>query len=171
VALSGFFSGWSGTRKFRSRSGTDKAASYRRSVAGSTTSDRRNQPTRPRHIREVCPAGRIGTGQGLGIATDPVTGAFFGYGNPIPPGASVVLWGSGLGADPARDTTYTPAALAINGLSQIYVGGVPAVIQYQGASGYPGVNQINVQIPQKAPTGCFVSEREAVARAKQQARV
>jgi uncharacterized protein (TIGR03437 family) len=98
-----------------------------------------------------------GTGQGLGIATDPSSGAFFGFSNPIPPGASIVLWGSGLGADPARDTTYTPAAFAINNLAQIYVGGVPAVIQYQGASGYPGVNQINIQIPQNAPTGCFVS--------------
>ncbi len=102
-------------------------------------------------------ASYYGVGQGLGIATDPVSGAFFGYSNPIPPGASVVLWGSGLGADPARDTTYTPAAFAINNLAEIYVGGVPAVIQYQGASGYPGVNQINIQIPQNAPTGCFIS--------------
>ncbi len=101
-------------------------------------------------------ASYYGTGQGLGIATDPVTGAFFGYGNPIPPGSSVVLWGSGLGADPARDTIYTPGAFAINNLAQIYVGGVPAVIQYQGASGYPGVNQINIQIPQNVPTGCLV---------------
>jgi hypothetical protein len=68
----------------------------------------------------------------------------------------VVLWGSGLGADAARDSTYTPAAFAINNLAQIYVGGVPATIQYQGASGYPGVNQMNVVIPQNAPTGCFV---------------
>jgi uncharacterized protein (TIGR03437 family) len=102
-------------------------------------------------------ASYYGTGQGLGIATDPVTGALFSYSNPIPPGASVVLWGSGLGADPARDTTFVPGAFAINNLAQIYVGGVPAVIQYQGASGYPGVNQINIQIPQNAPTGCFIS--------------
>jgi uncharacterized protein (TIGR03437 family) len=102
-------------------------------------------------------AAYYGTGMGLGIATDPNTGAFFGYSNPIPPGATVVLWGSGLGADPARDTTFTPGAFSINNLAQIYIGGMPAGIQYQGASGYPGVNQINVVIPQNVPTGCFVS--------------
>jgi uncharacterized protein (TIGR03437 family) len=98
-----------------------------------------------------------GTGVGLGIATDPNTGAFFSYSNPIPPGATVTLWGSGLGADPARDTTFTPGAFNINNLAQIYIGGMPAGIPYQGASGYPGVNQINIVIPQNAPTGCFVS--------------
>ncbi len=39
----------------------------------------------------------------------------------------------------------------------VYVGGIQAEIQYQGASGYPGVNQVNVIIPANAPTGCFVS--------------
>jgi hypothetical protein len=39
----------------------------------------------------------------------------------------------------------------------IYVGGVEASILYQGSAGYPGVNQINLTIPQPAPTGCFVS--------------
>jgi uncharacterized protein (TIGR03437 family) len=98
-----------------------------------------------------------GNGLGLGIATDPNTGALFSYSNPIPPGAIVTLWGSGLGADPARDTTFTPGAFNINNLAQIYIGGTPAGIQYQGASGYPGVNQINIVIPQNVPTGCFVS--------------
>lgn len=39
---------------------------------------------------------------------------------------------------------------------QIYIGGVLATILYQGASVYPGVNQINVTIPQSVPTGCWV---------------
>jgi uncharacterized protein (TIGR03437 family) len=102
-------------------------------------------------------AAYYGTGMGLGIATDPNTGALFSYGNPIPPGATVTLWGSGLGADPARDTTFTPGAFGIDNLAQIYIGGMPAGILYQGASGYPGVNQINIVIPPNVSTGCFVS--------------
>jgi uncharacterized protein (TIGR03437 family) len=100
-----------------------------------------------------------GIGSGLGVATDPGTGALYNYGNSIPAGTTVVLWGSGLGADPARDTTYNAPAggFPINGLSAIYVGGVQGTIQYQGASGYPGLNQVNVVIPANAPTGCNVS--------------
>jgi hypothetical protein len=73
------------------------------------------------------------------------------------------LYGSGLGADPkpARDTTYVPvtsaAADSINALAHIYIGGVDATISYQGASGYPGLNQINLTVPITAPTGCNVS--------------
>jgi uncharacterized protein (TIGR03437 family) len=100
-----------------------------------------------------------GIGSGLGVATNPGTGALYNYSNSIPPGTTVVLWGSGLGADPARDTTYNAPAggFPINGLSAIFVGGVQATIQYQGASGYPGLNQVNVVIPANAPVGCNVS--------------
>jgi uncharacterized protein (TIGR03437 family) len=33
------------------------------------------------------------------------------------------------------------------------VGGITAKVLYAGASGFPGVNQINIIIPQGAPTG------------------
>ena len=98
-----------------------------------------------------------GTGSGLGIATDPVSGALYTYTNSIPPGTTVTLWGSGLGADPARDKMFVGSALAINSLAHVYVGGVDAPIGYQGASGYPGLNQVNVTIPTNAPTGCNVA--------------
>lgn len=98
-----------------------------------------------------------GAGNGLGVATDPVTGALYDHAHSIPPGTTVVLWGSGLGADPDRDTKYVPAAFSINGLAHVYIGGVDAPIGYQGASGYPGVNQVNITIPTSAPTGCYVS--------------
>jgi uncharacterized protein (TIGR03437 family) len=97
-----------------------------------------------------------GTGSGLGVATNPSTGALYSYSNSIPPGTIVTLWGSGLGADPARDTMYVPAAFNINNLAHVYVGGVDAPILYQGASGFPGVNQVNITIPQSTPTGCNV---------------
>ena len=100
--------------------------------------------------------GYFGTPNGLGLATNPFTGAEYNYANAIPPGATVVLWGSGLGADPTRDRIYVPAAFPINNLAQLYIGGVETPIGYQGASGYPGVNQVNVTIPASAPTGCNV---------------
>lgn len=98
-----------------------------------------------------------GTGIGLGVATNNATGFLYNYTNAIPPGTTVVLWGSGLGADPARDTKYTPAAFNINSLAHVYIGGVDAPILYQGASGFPGLNQVDITIPASAPTGCNIS--------------
>jgi uncharacterized protein (TIGR03437 family) len=98
-----------------------------------------------------------GSGTGLGVATNSVTGTLYGYANSVPPGTNVTLWGSGLGADAARDATFVGAAFPINNLAHVYVGGVDAPILYQGASGYPGVNQVNITIPVSSPTGCNVS--------------
>jgi uncharacterized protein (TIGR03437 family) len=98
-----------------------------------------------------------GTGIGLAIATDATTGASFIPANSAKPGQTIVLWGSGLGASTDSDTTYTSARTVINAPLQIFIGGIQAVIQYQGGSGYPGLNQINVVVPPSAPTGCGVS--------------
>jgi uncharacterized protein (TIGR03437 family) len=99
-----------------------------------------------------------GTGTGLGVATDNSTGAVFNYSNSAAPGQTIVLWGSGLGADQAdSDTTFTSAPHPVNVPLQIYIGGIQAVIAYQGASGYPGVNQIDVTIPQEVQPGCAVA--------------
>ncbi len=73
-----------------------------------------------------------GTGVGLGVATDNGTGALYNYTNSIPPGTTVVLWGSGLGGDASRDTTFVAPPAAINNLAHFYVGGVEASIAYQG---------------------------------------
>jgi uncharacterized protein (TIGR03437 family) len=98
-----------------------------------------------------------GTGSGLGVATNNATGALYTYTNSIPPGGVAVLWGSGLGPDPARDNTYVGAGFNINNLAHVFVGGLDAQILYQGASGYPGVNQVDVIIPQAVTPGCNVS--------------
>lgn len=93
----------------------------------------------------------------LAAATDAVTGAVFTFTNSAAPGQVMVLWATGLGADPAdSDTTYTTTPHAVSAPLQIYIGGVQAAISYQGASVYPGVNQINVTIPQSVPTGCWI---------------
>jgi uncharacterized protein (TIGR03437 family) len=98
-----------------------------------------------------------GPGSGLGVATNAATGFLYNYANSIPPGTTVTLWGSGLGADPARDVKFVQAVFSINSLAHVYVGGVEAQLGYQGASSYPGLNQINITIPTSAPTGCNVS--------------
>jgi uncharacterized protein (TIGR03437 family) len=93
-----------------------------------------------------------------GVATDGRTGALITYTNSGTPGQTIVLWTTGLGADPAdSDTIYTTTPHAVATPLQIYIGGVLATIRYQGASGYPGVNQINVVIPDSVPEGCWIA--------------
>lgn len=98
------------------------------------------------------------SGTGLGVATDAATGILYDYSNAIPPGTNVVLWGSGLGADVARDSSYAPpTGTQIRALAHVYVGGVDAPILYQGPSGFPGLNQVNITIPPGSATGCNVA--------------
>jgi uncharacterized protein (TIGR03437 family) len=93
-----------------------------------------------------------------GVATDATTYGLLTYTNSGMPGENIVLWTTGLGADPAdSDVSYSTTPHAVNTPLQIYVGGVPATILYQGSAGYPGVNQINITIPAAAPDGCWVS--------------
>ena len=100
-----------------------------------------------------------GTGSGLITATNATTGALFDYTHSAAPGQTIVLWGSGLGADTAdSDTVFTTTPHAVNQSSvQVYFGNVAGTVGYAGSSGYPGLNQINVTIPANAPTGCGVS--------------
>jgi uncharacterized protein (TIGR03437 family) len=99
-----------------------------------------------------------GTGSGLGVATDAVTGALITYTNSAKPGESLVFWGSGLGSDSAdSDTIFTTTPHAVNIPITIYIGGVAVTPGYAGSSGYPGLNQINVTLPANVPTGCGVS--------------
>ena len=98
------------------------------------------------------------SGTGPSVAQDASTYALFSPTSSAKPGENIVLWGSGLGADTAdSDTVYTSTPHAINTPLQIFIGGVSAKILYQGASGYPGLNQIDVTIPANVPTGCAVS--------------
>jgi uncharacterized protein (TIGR03437 family) len=136
--------------------------------AGTVTVTYNNQTSNSYSITVVANAAGFDSfneaGTGLGVATNPFTGTLYTYANSIPPGTIVTLWGSGLGADPkpSRDSTYVAvtsvAADSINALTHIYVGGVDGGVPgYQGASGYPGLDQINFTIPTNAPTGCNVS--------------
>ena len=100
----------------------------------------------------------LGTYNGLAIATNPTTGALYTYTNSVKPGETIVLWGSGLGAIATdSDTTFTTTPHASTGPLQIYIGGVQATVLYAGDSGYPGVNQLDVTVPQSVSPGCNVS--------------
>jgi len=98
-----------------------------------------------------------GSGSGLINATD-LHGINFTYTNSASPGQSIILWGSGLGADTAdSDTTFTSTPHAVNQPLTIYIGGIAVTPTYAGGSGYPGLNQINVTIPTSVATGCGIS--------------
>ena len=99
-----------------------------------------------------------GTGSGLLDATNTSTGALYTYTNSASPGETIVLWGSGLGADTAdSDTVFTSSPHAINTPIQIYFGGILGKVLYAGSSGYPGLNQIDVTVPENAPESCYVA--------------
>jgi uncharacterized protein (TIGR03437 family) len=98
----------------------------------------------------------FGTGGGLILATD-TSGSIFNYTNSAKPGQTIVLYGSGLGADTAdSDTVFTSTPHAVNTPLKIYIGGIPATILYSGSSGYPGYDQIDLTIPENVPTSCYV---------------
>jgi len=76
---------------------------------------------------------------------------------PIPIGQTGFFYATGLGSlispvpDGTADSTTTHFATAT---PIVLVGGVPAQVQFAGqAPGFPGVNQINIAIPNSIPTG------------------
>ncbi len=65
-----------------------------------------------------------GTGTGIGVATDAVTGSLISYTASATPGQNIVMWGSGLGADVAdSDTTFTSTPHAVNVPLTVYICG------------------------------------------------
>ncbi|HUS05154.1 MAG TPA: hypothetical protein VMZ52_02580 [Bryobacteraceae bacterium] len=71
------------------------------------------------------------------------------------PGDTLVLWGSGLGASPGDETKYPFLQTDLKANVRVYIGGVQAQIAYAGRSQFPGLDQINVVVPQGV-SGCSV---------------
>jgi len=101
----------------------------------------------------------FGGGTGEAVVTDAnykVIGPTFS----ASPGQTVILWGSGVGADTKNDDKTYPAA-NLDNLTSIpmtaYIGGISANIDYRGRSQYPGVDQVVVTIPESVTPGCNVS--------------
>jgi uncharacterized protein (TIGR03437 family) len=105
-----------------------------------------------------------GTGQAaaLVVAASPIiaapTGAFPGS-RPIHRGEYLSLYGTGLGPVKSGEQTGVPAGCCYNTNETpvVTVGGAPATVQYSGlAPALLGVYQINVLIPDAAPTGVAI---------------
>jgi uncharacterized protein (TIGR03437 family) len=97
-----------------------------------------------------------GTGGGMVTATNNQTGALIDFTHSAAPDQTIVLWGSGLGADTAdSDTVFTSSPHPVNqSATHVYVGDMEATIAYAGSSGYPGLDQIDVII---RPTSALVA--------------
>jgi len=74
------------------------------------------------------------------------------------PGDTIVLWGTGLGADPASDLAGgTSGDRTAAARVRIRVGNVEHTPAYAGrAGGLPGTDQFNFTLASDVPTGCFV---------------
>jgi uncharacterized protein (TIGR03437 family) len=99
------------------------------------------------------------TGSGLAtatVATGSSAGTLITYTNTAQPLEVLTFWGSGNGSDPLdSDSVFTTTPHAVNQSStSFYIGGVAASVLYAGSSGYPGLNQINVQVPAAVTGGC-----------------
>lgn len=80
---------------------------------------------------------------------------------PAQPGGVVVLWGTGLGADPASDIDGgTSGDQTAEAQVSVIVGGTAVTPLYAGrSSGSPGLDQINFAVPSNVTPSCFVSLR------------
>jgi uncharacterized protein (TIGR03437 family) len=76
---------------------------------------------------------------------------YLGASNAANPGDVILLWGTGLGPVP-NDLQQSAVATP----PEIDIGGIPAKIWYAGRSQYPGLDQINVEVP-AGVSGCYVS--------------
>jgi len=78
--------------------------------------------------------------------------------HPARPGQYVILWGTGLGPVSGADNVPPPVG-PVNSDVEVLIGGVHLKPDYAGrAPGYPGVDQINVRLPDDGslPLGCYV---------------
>ena len=94
----------------------------------------------------------------VGVATDSITNALISFTSPAKPGEILTLWTTGLGSDPSdSDTIFSSSPHRVDVPLHIYIGPVEATVLYAGSAGYPGVNQINLTIPDNAQVGCYVT--------------
>ena len=77
---------------------------------------------------------------------------------PAHPGDTLVLWGTGGGADAANDTGGSSGDQTVAGNFTVTVDGTVITPLYAGASaGYPGLWQINFTLPTTMAADCFAS--------------
>ncbi|HSB15670.1 MAG TPA: hypothetical protein VLE22_14520 [Bryobacteraceae bacterium] len=98
-------------------------------------------------------------GSGPAIAQNYVSATETPLNSPIEaahPGQVMILWGTGLGAV-SFDETFPPLVQDLNVPLEVWIGGKRATVLYEGRSPqFPGIDQINLQLPADAPLGCYV---------------
>lgn len=99
------------------------------------------------------------SGSGAGVITDP-DGVLISASNAAARGSVVIVYATGLGATnpPVATGVATPSGLfrTVDAVSA-YVGGVPATVEFAGLTpDFVGLYQVNVRIPNNAPTGSTV---------------
>ena len=83
--------------------------------------------------------------------------ATVGYASAANPGDVIVIYGSGLGPVTGDETkTQTQTDLTSQPIS-VSIGGQNGTVLYHGRTVFPGLDQVNVQLPSNVPTGCNVS--------------
>ena len=87
-----------------------------------------------------------GTGAGGVLATDANFHLILPTASAAP-GQTIVLWGSGLGADTNNNDRTFPNQQDDLKNATVYIGGVRANVAFAGRSQFPGVDQINVVVP------------------------
>ena len=110
----------------------------------------------PIHVVASAPGVLAVTGNtGLAQATD-VQYSLLNYTNSANPKDIVTFWGSGLGAVSTDETKIAAVPTELTNVPlEVYMGGQKATIQWRGRSVYPGLDQINVYVPDGL-TGCNV---------------
>ena len=77
---------------------------------------------------------------------------------PAKPGDVMVLWGTGLGADPASDINGGSSGdQTASAQVSVLVSGIAVTPAYAGRSNEPGLDQINFTVPTTVTPSCFAS--------------
>src|ERR1039458_6742672 len=95
-------------------------------------------------------------GSGMAVASM-ADYSLLSFTNAVNPGEAVILWGSGIGPAPGDETQLQQPQNLGNIPVEVDLGGISATVLYRGRSTYPGLDQVNVVVPQGVSPGCYVS--------------
>jgi uncharacterized protein (TIGR03437 family) len=97
-------------------------------------------------------------GTGMAAGFDANNGyAYLGYTAAANPGDAIELWGTGLGPVTGSETVTQTQTPLSNYPIEVDIGGISAQVTYWGRSLYPGLDLIDVIVPQSVVAGCSVS--------------
>jgi uncharacterized protein (TIGR03437 family) len=95
------------------------------------------------------------TGTGPSAVLD-VNYHLLSFTNAANPNDYLNFWGTGLGPVSGDETTYQTQTNLANIPIEVDIGGVKANVTYHGRSQFPGLDQVQVQVP-SGVSGCYVS--------------